>query len=177
MTAERIRSAVEQAKPGGEIAVTTSIGICGSDRADSKSANEILDFADKAMYESKRLGKNRVTIWPLGTNLVQPAVTAARPSTQIVKTQLAKFLKEGREIQNGLHYSNIDSLRQKQEWEQRVEQYLEKNLDGSYAVRFQTPGHPVTAYPDGINAKMTGPWADTGARMAMLNSFMAELRD
>jgi diguanylate cyclase (GGDEF)-like protein len=63
-TAERIRDAVEKAKPGGEIAVTTSIGICGTVRTDSKSAEEILAFADKAMYESKRLGKNRVTIWP-----------------------------------------------------------------------------------------------------------------
>jgi diguanylate cyclase (GGDEF)-like protein len=64
VTAERIRCAVEQAKPGGEIAVTTSIGICGTDRTDSKAAEEILAFADKAMYQSKRLGKNRVTIWP-----------------------------------------------------------------------------------------------------------------
>jgi diguanylate cyclase (GGDEF)-like protein len=64
VTAERIRYTVEQSKPGGEIAVTTSVGICGTDRTNSKSAEEILDFADKAMYESKRLGKNRVTIWP-----------------------------------------------------------------------------------------------------------------
>jgi len=63
-TAERIRFAVEQAKPGGEITVTTSVGVCGTDRTDSKSADEILDFADKAMYEAKRLGKNRVTKWP-----------------------------------------------------------------------------------------------------------------
>jgi GGDEF domain-containing protein len=49
------------AKPGGEIAVTMSIGVCGTDRADSNAAHEILDFADKAMYESKRSGKNRVT--------------------------------------------------------------------------------------------------------------------
>jgi hypothetical protein len=87
------------------------------------------------------------------------------------------FLKEGREIQNGLEYSNLDSPRQKVEWEQRVEKYLEKNLDGSYAVRFQTPGDPPTTYPEGINFKMMAPWADAGARMAMLNSFMAELRD
>jgi diguanylate cyclase (GGDEF)-like protein len=63
-TAERIRFAIEQAKPGGEIIVTTSVGVCGTDRTESKSAEEILDFADKAMYEAKRLGKNRVTIWP-----------------------------------------------------------------------------------------------------------------
>jgi len=86
-------------------------------------------------------------------------------------------LKEGREIQNGLHYSNFDSLRQKQEWELRVEEYLEGNLDGSYAVRFQTPGNPPTTYPDGINEKMKTPWANTGAKMMMLNSFMAEFRD
>lgn len=64
VTAERIRSEVEQSKPGGDITVTTSVGICGTDRTDSKRAEEILEFADKAMYESKRSGKNRVTTWP-----------------------------------------------------------------------------------------------------------------
>jgi len=177
VTAERIRRGVEEAKPGGEIAVTTSIGVCGSDRANSKSADEILNFADKAMYQSKKSGKNRVTAWPFGADAGQSVPRAAKLTKQAIKAQLAVFLKEGREIQNGLEYSNTNSFRQKPEWEQRVEKYLEKNLDGSYAVRFQTPGHPPTAYPDGINSKMMAPWADTGARMAMLNSFMAELRD
>jgi diguanylate cyclase (GGDEF)-like protein len=63
-TAERIRSAVEQAKAGGDIEVTTSIGVCGSDRTESKSPEELFDFADKAMYQSKHSGKNRVTAWP-----------------------------------------------------------------------------------------------------------------
>lgn len=63
-TSERIRCAVEQAKPGGDITVTTSIGICSTDSTNSKSAEEILNFADKAMYESKRLEKNHVTGWP-----------------------------------------------------------------------------------------------------------------
>jgi len=67
-TAERIRSSVEQAKPGGDIQVTTSIGVCGTDCTDSKSPEEILDFADKAMYESKHgKGKNCVTAWPLSS--------------------------------------------------------------------------------------------------------------
>jgi diguanylate cyclase (GGDEF)-like protein len=177
-TAERIRRVVEEAKPGGEIAVSVSIGVCASDRANSQSADEILDLADKALYQSKNSGKNRVTTWPFGVDAGGQSVPrAAKPTKQAIKAQLAVFLKEGREIQNGLHYSNIDSLRQKQEWEQRVEKYLEKNLDGSYAVRFQNPGHPATTYPEGINSKMMAPWADTGARMAMLNSFMAELRD
>ncbi len=173
-TAERIRIEVEAAKPGGEIPVTTSIGVCGTAPGASKSAKEVLDLADKAMYKSKHAGKNRVTAWPLEGSASTPTT---KPTKQAIKAQLAQFLKQAREIQNGLHYSNIDSLRQKQEWEKRVEQYLEENLDGSYAIRFQTPGHPVTAYPEGINAKMAAPWAEMGARMTMLNSFMAELRD
>jgi diguanylate cyclase (GGDEF)-like protein len=66
-TAERIRSAVEQAKAGDDIEVTTSIGVCGSDRTESKSPEELFDFADKAMYQSKHSGKNRVTTWPLSS--------------------------------------------------------------------------------------------------------------
>jgi len=67
-TAERIRSAVEEARPGGDIHVTTSIGVCGTDCTESKSPEEILDFADKAMYESKHgKGKNCVTAWPLSS--------------------------------------------------------------------------------------------------------------
>lgn len=62
-TAERLRKAVEESKPGGEIAVTASIGVCGTDRTESRSTEEILSFADKAMYESKNSGKNRVTAW------------------------------------------------------------------------------------------------------------------
>jgi diguanylate cyclase (GGDEF)-like protein len=64
-TAERIRRAILAANPGGDIAVTASIGICGSDRVDNRSAEAMLDAADKAMYASKRTGKNRVTCWPV----------------------------------------------------------------------------------------------------------------
>lgn len=62
VTAERIRSGVETSKPGGDIEVTASIGICGSDTSHPATANELLDFADKAMYESKKQGKNRVSV-------------------------------------------------------------------------------------------------------------------
>jgi diguanylate cyclase (GGDEF)-like protein len=112
ITAERIRIEVEAAKPGGDAPVTTSIGVCASDRAGTTSAKEILEFADKAMYESKRSGKNRVTIWPIGTNVAAP-VSSAKSSKQAIKAQLTEFLKQAREIQSGLHYSNSDSLRQK----------------------------------------------------------------
>jgi diguanylate cyclase (GGDEF)-like protein len=65
-TAERIRLAIESAKPGRTISVTASIGICARDHAGQPSAEGFLDCADKAMYESKRGGKNRVTRWPFG---------------------------------------------------------------------------------------------------------------
>jgi diguanylate cyclase (GGDEF)-like protein len=70
-TAERIRHAVEQAKPGHDIAVTTSIGVSASDRMDSPPAEELLAAADQAMYESKRQGKNRVTSWPIEERLTE----------------------------------------------------------------------------------------------------------
>lgn len=177
VTAERIRCAIEQTKPGGKITVTTSIGICGSERTDSKSAEEILDFADKATYHSKRQGRNRVTTWPIEIDSTLPVASAEKQPKHAIKAKLAKFLTEGKTIQDGIHYSNVDSLRQKLDWEHRVEEYLEKSLDESYAVRFRSPSHEVTASPSGINLKMIEPWRDTGAKMAMLNDFMSELRD
>jgi diguanylate cyclase (GGDEF)-like protein len=64
-TAERIRCAIAESGAGGEIAVTASIGVAATDGHDSVSAESFLDSADKAMYESKNRGKNRVTTWPL----------------------------------------------------------------------------------------------------------------
>jgi diguanylate cyclase (GGDEF)-like protein len=60
-TAERIRREIEESKPGGEIAVTASVGVCARDRAQNATAETLLDCADKAMYASKSNGKNRVT--------------------------------------------------------------------------------------------------------------------
>lgn len=64
-TAERIRHAVEEAKPGKDIPVTTSIGVSGTDRIAKMSVKELFEAADRAMYVSKRGGKNRVTSWPV----------------------------------------------------------------------------------------------------------------
>jgi diguanylate cyclase (GGDEF)-like protein len=63
-TGERIRRAVEDARPGHDVAVTVSIGVGASDRKENPSFEELFDAADKAMYESKNKGKNRVTSWP-----------------------------------------------------------------------------------------------------------------
>ena len=59
-TAERIRRSIEQMGTS-QVQVTASIGICATDLDNKKSAQEILDCADRAMYKSKQSGRNRVT--------------------------------------------------------------------------------------------------------------------
>jgi diguanylate cyclase (GGDEF)-like protein len=66
VTAERIRVEIEKAKLGGdEIAVTTSIGVCSTDRVEDKTLDGILKSADAALYESKFGGRNKVSTWPV----------------------------------------------------------------------------------------------------------------
>ena len=64
-TAERVRRAIEEAKAGGNIPVTASVGVCDTDRLQDSQAETLLESADKAMYASKKNGKNRVTSWPI----------------------------------------------------------------------------------------------------------------
>lgn len=65
-TAERIRRAIEGANAGGDVPVTASVGVCAADRLQDPQAEALLDSVDKAMYASKKNGKNRVTAWPIG---------------------------------------------------------------------------------------------------------------
>jgi diguanylate cyclase (GGDEF)-like protein len=86
--AERIRSAVEQAKPGTDMPgtdmpVTTSIGVSGSDQMTNASAEDLLEAADKAMYTSKRQGKNRVTSWSVANGGEQLPQSLAQHESQI----------------------------------------------------------------------------------------------
>lgn len=60
-TAERIRASVENGAVGGDVKVTTSIGIAATAKTRPSSAKQLLHAADKAMYVSKNDGKNRVT--------------------------------------------------------------------------------------------------------------------
>lgn len=64
VTAERIRGGIERAKLGGDIPVTASVGVCSTDHIQNPDPDALLSAADKAMYKSKKSGKNRVTSWP-----------------------------------------------------------------------------------------------------------------
>ncbi len=70
-TAERIRTAIQQASPGGEIKVTTSIGVAATDM-ESIDRNRLIQAADVAMYQSKRSSKNCVTVWIPSTGYAPP---------------------------------------------------------------------------------------------------------
>ena len=61
VTAERIRTEIEHINEKGSTGVTGSVGVCATDKAVGKSAADILMIVDKAMYDSKNLGGNRVT--------------------------------------------------------------------------------------------------------------------
>lgn len=65
-TAERIRKTIENLViefEGKKIIVTTSIGISFSNEHVELNLQKMIDLADKALYQSKQNGRNRVTIW------------------------------------------------------------------------------------------------------------------
>jgi len=69
---ERIRAAVESARlrfEGHELALTVSVGVCVSEGdapyEPGRSERELIEAADRAMYEAKRQGRNRVVALPL----------------------------------------------------------------------------------------------------------------
>ena len=60
-TAERIRGGIDRSNPGGKIKVTASIGVACTDQGEFANAEELIDAADRAMYEAKQMGGNRVS--------------------------------------------------------------------------------------------------------------------
>jgi diguanylate cyclase (GGDEF)-like protein len=78
--AERIRKEIEDAKPGGDVRVTASIGIVSSEELGLGTPAELLGAADEAMYVSKVQGKNRVTTCPVATEELEAARAARAES-------------------------------------------------------------------------------------------------
>jgi diguanylate cyclase (GGDEF)-like protein len=63
---ERLRKSVESHRfvyEGKQIPVTISVGISVLPNPEVKDANDIVGFADRALYESKNGGRNRVTLY------------------------------------------------------------------------------------------------------------------
>ena len=65
-SSERIRSAVEDTPfliKNQEIFLTLSMGVAGFSGDRAANIDVMLDLADKALYQSKKAGKNKTTIW------------------------------------------------------------------------------------------------------------------
>jgi diguanylate cyclase (GGDEF)-like protein len=63
VVSERVRQHVERYKfeyEGQRIAVTVSLGLAGMPHADIKAPDDLLARADKALYEAKNAGRNRM---------------------------------------------------------------------------------------------------------------------
>lgn len=63
--AERIRRAMHETAidiPGGRLSVTTSIGVSGLPDLEPSDGKALIAAADAALYESKRLGRDRATL-------------------------------------------------------------------------------------------------------------------
>lgn len=148
-----------------------------------KDAESLYDLADKAMYLSKRSGKNRVAIVPPSGVLNENGQSAKVPQEsqqerkQRIRNQLAEFLKQGQEILNGVEYRNIVSVQEKHEWKLRVQRYLAEELDKSYVARFESPKYRVLEFPPNMHATMRTHWAEVRSRMDMLHDFIADFRD
>ena len=71
--AERLRAAIAESPAQtdqGPIAFTISLGVCALD-AGVSSVDEALARADAAMYDAKRHGRNRATVWSPGLRMAE----------------------------------------------------------------------------------------------------------
>jgi len=82
-TAERLRFAVEQARPTG-VPITISLGVSAASGA-QVDYDSLFKAADKALYEAKRSGRNRVIAAPSPAN----AEAAASETSHTLTPQLA----------------------------------------------------------------------------------------
>jgi hypothetical protein len=72
-----------------------------------ESNRELEDIAFEVTSKASSLAGQTNSIWS-GMDPVESKPMKAKPTKKAVRNQLAVFLKEAREIQNGLHYSKKD---------------------------------------------------------------------
>ena len=75
LVAERIRTEVEASSANGGQPLTISIGVVGHPD-DAAARDELLDKADRAMYQTKGAGRNRVLAF--GDDRVSPETWLSR---------------------------------------------------------------------------------------------------
>jgi diguanylate cyclase (GGDEF)-like protein len=87
--AERIRVAVEKSEIGGEVSVTASLGVDGSDIGPVGSAEELIHLADQMMYQAKQT-KNAVGSPANSARMLGPA-ELTRSLTQWMRDSMARW--------------------------------------------------------------------------------------
>ena len=126
--AERARQSIEQLNIFDEtdntpVAITASFGISSNEHQPA-SLSELIDRADKALYQSKHTGRNCVTTWNVQENKVQPGagrdsevqlpVTDSCDNIAAVNTATYPYIVHGRDTLTGLpnrdeFHSNVAS--------------------------------------------------------------------
>ena len=126
--AERARQSIEQLNIFDEtdntpVAITASFGISSNEHQPA-SLSELIDRADKALYQSKHTGRNCVTTWDVQENKVQPGagrdsevqlpVTDSCDNIAAVNTATYPYIVHGRDTLTGLpnrdeFHSNVAS--------------------------------------------------------------------
>jgi len=95
-TAERIRAAIDRLNPGGNIKITASIGVACSGQGQFAKPEDLVDAADRAMYDSKQSGGNRVTIHAAsaGSKQLLPKRTPGDIARRVEAAELSVSLRQ-----------------------------------------------------------------------------------
>jgi diguanylate cyclase (GGDEF)-like protein len=135
--AERIRSAIEKSPCGG-VNITASLGVSSLDQ-NANNREELVNFADKALYVAKKGGRNRVVKW--GDKGLETHAQAGKDEKKATKPS---------EKEDSRASSDSGQLRQRV---QELEALLEKRqleLDHQRMYDFQTGLATRTLFEDRI---------------------------